>query len=191
MTLVGGQLPVALRAADVRPAQITDVICTHLHSDHVGWLFDHAGQPTFPSATIWFGAGDWDHFVDGPGEMADHITRGFRNSSADLRALDHDQAMAPGVQVMRTPGHTPGHCAVVASSGPNRVLLLGDAITCPFQLDDPAWHSFGDVDPALAHRTRERLWRELEDEHTIGAGAHFPELSFGKVLTRHGRTWSS
>src|SRR5690242_2867120 len=71
---------------------------------------------------------------------------------------------------------------VVISSGQERALLLGDAITCPVQLDEPTWHSMGDVDPALADRTRERLWRELEDQSTIGAGAHFPELQFGRVL---------
>jgi hypothetical protein len=47
----------------------------------------------------------------------------------------------------------------------------------------------GDIDSALADRTRERLWRELEDERTIGTGAHFPELRFGRVLTGTTRRW--
>lgn len=69
---------------------------------------------------------------------------------------------------------------MVLSSGQERALLLGEAITCPLQLDEPAWHSMGDVVPALAARTRERLWRELEDGHTAGTGAHFPECGLGK-----------
>jgi hypothetical protein len=78
---------------------------------------------------------------------------------------------------------------VVLSSGADRALLLGDAITCPIQLDEPTWHSIADVDPALADRTRERLWRELEADRTIGSGAHFPELQFGRVLSGAGRRW--
>jgi hypothetical protein len=79
----------------------------------------------------------------------------------------------------------------VISSGQQRALLLGDAITCPLQLDEPDWHSIGDVDLAMADRTRERMWRELEGEHTIGTGAHFPELRFGRILPGSARRWLS
>ena len=90
---------------------------------------------------------------------------------------------------MQTPGHTPGHLCVVVASGGQRALLLGDAVTCPVQLDEPTWHSIGDVDPELANRTRERLWRELEGKDVTGAGAHFPELRFGRVLKGSGKRW--
>lgn len=58
MLLVGGQLPTGLRALGVRPDDVTDVVCTHLHSDHVGWLFGPDGEPVFPGATVRFGAAD-------------------------------------------------------------------------------------------------------------------------------------
>ena len=61
--LVGGQLMTGLRAIGVLPADIDDVICTHLHSDHCGWLFDTEARPVFPTAGIWFGAPDWQRFV--------------------------------------------------------------------------------------------------------------------------------
>jgi hypothetical protein len=78
---------------------------------------------------------------------------------------------------------------VRSGSGDRRALLLGDAIVCPVQLDEPTWQSIGDVDPGLAARVRERLFRELEDGATLGAGAHFPELRFGRVLAGRGRRW--
>ena len=83
------------------------------------------------------------------------------------------------------------HLCVIVASGGQRAFLLGDAIVCPVQLDEPTWQSIGDVDPALARRVRERLFRELEDPATLGAGAHFPELRFGRVLTGQGRRWFS
>ncbi len=67
------------------------------------------------------------------------------------------------------------------TSGGERLLLLGDAITCPVQLAEPGWRSLGDVDPARADRTRRGLWRELGAERTSGVGAHFPQLARGSV----------
>jgi glyoxylase-like metal-dependent hydrolase (beta-lactamase superfamily II) len=191
LRLVGGQLPTGLRALGTAPADVTDVICTHLHSDHIGWLFDLDGTPAFSRATIWFGAADWPHFVTGPGEMRPHIRAGFHGLSptARLRPIDRDTTVAPGVTAVPAPGHTPGHLCVMVSSGADRALLLGDAITCPVQLNEPTWHSLGDVDPALADRTREQLWHDLSDGHTLGVGAHFPELRFGRVLTGPPRQW--
>jgi glyoxylase-like metal-dependent hydrolase (beta-lactamase superfamily II) len=190
--LVGGQLLVGLRAAGIGTTDITDVVCTHMHGDHVGWLFDLKLRPIFPHATIWFGTGDWQHFIEHDnGLTQDYIRQGFRAHAGDprLRPIDRDTPVAPGITAIQTPGHTPGHLCVVVSSDGQRALLLGDAITCPVQLDESAWHSIGDVDPALADRTRQRLWRELEGEDITGAGSHFPELRFGRVLRGRGKRW--
>ena len=103
-----------------------------------------------------------------------HIRRGFQAADAGrLRPAGSDTAVVPGVDILMTPGHTPGHLSVVVSSGLERALLLGDAIVCPVQLDEPAWSSIGDVDPALARRTRERLFRKLENPGTVGARGPF------------------
>lgn len=114
-----------------------------------------------PGATIWFGAPDWDHFVLTPeARMFDHLRHGLR-AADNLRLVGGDTTVCPGVDLTMTPGHTPGHLCVVVSSGRYRALLLGDAVVCPVQLDEPAWQSIGDVDPVLARRVRERLFRVL------------------------------
>lgn len=189
--LIGGQLLLGLRALGVLPADIDTVVCTHLHADHCGWLFDLEGMPTFPNADIWFGSHDWNHFVNDPDvAMFDHIRHGFRSADgARLHLVDQDTTVAAGVDLMMTPGHTPGHLSVVLSSRQRRAILLGDAIVCPIQLDEPTWQSIGDVDPQLAAQVRERLFRELEGEDVVAAGAHFPELQFGRVLAGDIRRW--
>lgn len=186
MFLVGGQLLTGLRALGVSPGDVTDIVVTHFHTDHVGWLFDLAGRPTFPEARIWFGAAEWDHFVEGPGDMAPHIAAGLRALAGTpcLQPIDHERDVAPGIRLLPAPGHTPGSLAVVveSSDGDERMVLLGDTITVPGQLAEPDWHSMGDVDAELAERTRRELWRLLAAPGTTGVGAHFPELQPGRVV---------
>jgi len=43
----------------------------------------------------------------------------------------------------------------------------------------------------MAARVRTRLFTELEDPSTLGAGAHYPQLQFGRLLTGQGRRWIS
>jgi hypothetical protein len=66
-------------------------------------------------------------------------------------------------------------------------MLLGDAVECPLQLEEPDFYAMSDVDPALAQRTREALWRELEGSDVAVSAAHFPGLQFGRVLKGTGR----
>lgn len=182
MRLTGGWLPGELRRAGITPEEVTDVVCTHLHSDHVGWLFDINATRVFTRATIWFGAADWDHFVTGAGEMDDHIRQGLLATPAPrLHPIDADTTIAPGVTAVPTPGHTPGHLCLVLTSGGRSIWLVGDAITCPIQLAEPTWHSFGDVEPDAAEHARQYLWHELARPHTVGTGAHFPGLQLGQV----------
>lgn len=183
MFLVGGQLPTGLRALGVSTGEIGDVVVTHFHTDHVGWLFDLAGDPTFPNARIWFGAAEWDHFVEGPGDLAPHIQAGFRALAGTprLRPIDRETEVAPGIRLVPAPGHTPGSLTVLVESRDERLILLGDTITIPDQLAEPDWHSMGDVDAELAERSRRALWRLLAEPGSTGVGAHFPELRPGRV----------
>jgi hypothetical protein len=68
-------------------------------------------------------------------------------------------------------------------------VLLGDAVECPVQVEESDFHIISDVDPDLAKRTRETLWRELEGTETLVGAAHFPELQLGRILSGEGRRW--
>ncbi len=186
----GGQLPAGLASAGVAPADIDTVVCTHLHIDHIGWLVDD-GKPYFPNATVRYGSGDWAPFVESPDERdrGRHIMETLQDAGR-LEPIDADMtAICPGITARHTPGHTPGHYGLVLSSGAERAYVLGDAVECPLQLSEPEFHALSDVDPSLAARTRETLWRELEGSPTVMTGAHFPGLAFGRVVTTSGRRW--
>ncbi|MEY2567572.1 MAG: hypothetical protein QOE35_2101 [Actinomycetota bacterium] len=188
----GGKLPSELEAAGVSRDEIDMVVCTHLHLDHTGWLVRDE-QRFFPRATVRFGAPDWEHFVVN-GKSGDMVKDEFELLAAAgcLRPIESDgETIAPGITARAAPGHTLGHYCLVLSSGDERAVLLGDAIACPVQLQEPEWSAISDVDPALAVRTRETLFRELEGTDDVAVASHFPELTFGRVLRGNGkRYWS-
>jgi glyoxylase-like metal-dependent hydrolase (beta-lactamase superfamily II) len=188
----GGGLPAALAAQGVAPDDIDTVVCSHLHIDHIGWLVDHE-SPFFPRATIRYGEADWGRFVDDvePSDRSAVIMQTLA-AAGRLEPMSGDMvAIAPGLTARHTPGHTLGHYCMVVSSGDDRAFLLGDAVECPLQLDEPDFYAISDVDPALAARTRDALWRELEGTPALIGAAHFPGLEFGRVLRGQGKRWVS
>jgi glyoxylase-like metal-dependent hydrolase (beta-lactamase superfamily II) len=100
---------------------------------------------------------------------------------------DHDSTILPGLDTMSTPGHTPGSTTLVLSSGEERIMFLGDVIHCPVQLEEDEWGALFDVDAELAKRTRNALARELEGTNVRMSGAHFPEMTFGRLVRAEGR----
>ena len=181
----GGRLLVELAALGVKPEDVTDVVLTHLHFDHVGWTTHH-GEIVFPRATYRCDQRDWDHFV-GPDPGA---TKKLSPLAGQLETWDANGALFPGIDVLSAPGHTPGSTIVVLSSGTERAMLLGDVVHCPIELVDDEWAGMADVDPALAKATRVALARELEGADVPVAGAHFPGMEFGRLLRGEGqRRW--
>lgn len=189
-----GDFPTQMAATSISPIQITDVVLTHLHLDHYGWLLDVDGRELFPAAKVWVGRADLDHFstvaeggLNTPmRELFDRLVDEGR-----LHLLESQAQVCDEIIVHPAPGHTPGHQIVEVNSEQQRLFLLGDAMNCPEQLTETSWRSVGDVDPPLAHATRAALWTQLEQPHTWGVGSHFPGLIPGSVIAAESRRWAA
>jgi glyoxylase-like metal-dependent hydrolase (beta-lactamase superfamily II) len=180
-----GRLLDELAAIGVSTGDVTDVVLTHLHWDHVGWTTRH-GEIVFENAVYRCDERDWAHFV-GPDEGA---TRKLSPLAGRLEPWRGSGSLLPGIDTLAAPGHTPGSTVIVVSSGSERAMLLGDVVHCPVELLDEEWAGIADVDPALARRTRVALARELEGTDVPVAASHFPGLRFGRLLTGEGgRSW--
>jgi len=182
----GGELLTRLRELGVDPAEITDVVLTHLHPDHYGWATANSGG-FFPNATYRCHALDWEHFVVKSDQALSSFAAALRGLSHRMETWDADGPLFPGIDARLAPGHTPGSTILVLSSGDERGLLLGDVVHCPVELVEDEWASLGDVDPALARRTKLALARELEGQDVPVVGAHFPGMRFGRLLLGEGR----
>ncbi len=190
----GGELLKSFAAVGVDPGEVDTVAYTHLHLDHIGWTSkaakDRERALTFPKARYVIRSAEWKHWAgrnDPAGPSVAEVEDPLRNR-VDL--IDADQSLAPGVTIVSTPGHTPGHSSFVISSGTQRAIILGDVVHCPVQLEEQEWSCAFDVDRALARATRGRLLAELEGSSTVGAGGHFSDFTFGRVMRAQGkRQW--
>jgi glyoxylase-like metal-dependent hydrolase (beta-lactamase superfamily II) len=176
----GGQLPDNLRGYGVTPDDVTDVIFTHLHFDHVGWATTK-GEVVFRNATYRAHAADWAHFVDSP-DAAPGAVRKLSPIKPQLETFSGECTLAPGLNARPAPGHTPGSTIYILSSGTERALLLGDVVHSPIELLEPGWEFAFDVDRATAKDTRRRVTAELLDTGDRAAAAHFPDPQFGRLI---------
>ena len=195
-TAHGGDLMRELALLGIQPGDIDTVFITHLHLDHCGSaaLRDENKQLqiTFPNATYRWTSAEQAYWS---GELPpQQVARRdiFAAVAPRWEAADGGTSLASGVDVYAIPGHTPGHAAVVVSSGAERAFILGDAIACPAQLSEAEWSSAGDVDPKLARAGQEAVLKEAEAGGALLRGSHFPGLSFGRVMRGEGkRYWSA
>ncbi len=181
----GGAMLDSLAGAGLEPGDVTDVVLTHLHFDHVGWVTSK-GSVVFPNAVYRCHAHDWAHFVERD-EADPGAVRKLTPLVPQLELFDTDRSLAPGVDVRHAPGHTPGSVIVVVSDREHRAMLIGDIAHCPAELTEDEWEAAFDVDPEMGRRTREALAAELEGSDVTVAAAHFPGLKFGRLLAGQGR----
>jgi glyoxylase-like metal-dependent hydrolase (beta-lactamase superfamily II) len=114
-----------LAALGLSPDDVELVVYTHLHHDHAGGarLFAHARQAVQRSEHR------WAHAPDGF-QQAIYLASDLEHPEIDWQLLDGDTLLMPGLHLVRTPGHTPGHQSLVLWDVPElgTVVLAGDAV---------------------------------------------------------------
>jgi glyoxylase-like metal-dependent hydrolase (beta-lactamase superfamily II) len=194
----GGPLLDNLRAAGCGPEDIDRIVYTHLHLDHIGWtsrlvsgMTGTRWALTFPHASYTCPRAEWefwaamDHWAGPQPEEHKALLENRIHFSED------GETVAPGVTLMATPGHTPGHSAVVVADGAERLFILGDAVICPVQLTHSEWGAMTEVDAALARKSRDMLIEQLERSDSSAACSHFTDFAFGRLVRAEGkRYWS-
>jgi glyoxylase-like metal-dependent hydrolase (beta-lactamase superfamily II) len=112
--------------------------------------------------------------------LADSVTPVREAGLVDLVETDH--RICDEVNLVPTPGHTPGHVSVRISSLGEEALITGDFMHHPCQIAHPEWSSTADSDPVEARLTRERSLTHLGNTPVLVIGTHFAGRTAGHVV---------
>ncbi|GAA2632380.1 MBL fold metallo-hydrolase [Actinomadura fulvescens] len=203
----GGALLDGLAAEGLSPNDIDTVVFTHLHHDHVGWASDVAPAPGYPRGRVVSGLtfgnarhlvseDEWRHWEDHPGFPGPDAHAAQAPLRGHLGFVNDGDEIAPGVRVLATPGHTPGHLSLIVTDptgrDERRLIVLGDVMHCQVQVSESHWSCRFDLDAEQNSSTREWILKELELPGTMLAAGHFADHVFGRALPpRPRRAWAS
>ena len=180
-----------LAAAGIKPEDVTKIIVTHLHPDHIFGLYKTGtNELIYKNAEIIIGEDEFKFWAD-PAVIAKLPERrkGLAGRiQATLAKWDNvsqvksDQEVAPGIRSVDTPGHTPGHIGFHLSSGNEQLLLLGDLIIVPaLFLENLDWQLAFDFDKDIATTTRKSVIARAVADNLPIAGHHFGFPNSGKI----------
>lgn len=191
------------------PRTINGVICTHLHVDHVGWntrLEKGEWVPTFPNAEYFFVHSEFNHWqdflsdphaediypdeffrdnVDGKAVFTDSVLPVLEAGQAVL--IPADAEIAPGIRLIPSGGHTPGHASIEIESGGEVAAITGDLLHSPFQVTFPEWSSPLDTDMAESAISRIELLKRWENSGALVLGTHFGGKTAGRIIREGSR----
>ncbi|OWU83453.1 metallo-beta-lactamase [Oceanicola sp. 22II-s10i] len=186
-----GKLLTSLDAAGVAPEEITHVVFTHAHPDHLWGLLDDFDDPMFPDAAHYMGRTEWDYWwnpetVETIGaERASFAAGAKRRMEAmedRFEFFDDGEEVLPGVAAVATHGHTPGHMSFEINRGGDPVMIVGDAIgNHHIAFRRPGWLAGSDQDAETGAATRAALIDRVAQDRTMLIGFHFGEGGIGRA----------
>ncbi|MEM7487698.1 MAG: MBL fold metallo-hydrolase [Pseudomonadota bacterium] len=176
--LNAGGITSALEAAGHAPEDVTHVVITHMHGDHIGGLMGEGG-PTFANAEYVTGQAEFDHWSANPNDGFNAMVQPL----AEQFAFVEDGAeIAPGVTAMAMFGHTPGHMGYMLSSGDRSLLITADlANHYVWSLAHPDWEVRFDMDKAAAAAARRQVLGMVASDRIPMLGYHMPFPAMGYV----------
>ena len=193
-----GKLVESLAEAGLEPGDITDVLFTHGHPDHLWGLLDDFDEPLFPDANYYMNRIEWDYWrasdtLEKTPEARQSFVVGAQTRLAVLEdrinLFDYGAEVIPGVEAVDTRGHTQGHTSYMLHDGSQSVLVVGDVLSqAAVSFEKPSWHTGTDHEPETGAATRVKLLDRLTADKSRIIGFHLPHPGLGHV-ERSGDAW--
>jgi glyoxylase-like metal-dependent hydrolase (beta-lactamase superfamily II) len=172
----------ALAEAGIQPGDVTHVVLTHMHGDHIGGMTGDDGAATFGNAVYVTGQAEFDHWAAAGNEGFDAKVRPFAEK---MTFLGDGGAVAPGITGMAAFGHTPGHMIYMLESEGQRLAIAADTANhYVWSLGYPDWEVRFDADKAAAAATRRTVFGMLAADKVPFIGYHMPFPAAGFVEAR-------
>jgi glyoxylase-like metal-dependent hydrolase (beta-lactamase superfamily II) len=188
-----GNIVQNIEAAGYQATDVDTVLVTHMHPDHLCGVTSAEGKAAFPNATLLASQGDADFWLSdkiaaAAPEGAKPLYKMAQDAVAPYKAAEkfrtfkNGDALLPGLSVVPTPGHTPGHTSFLLESKGQNLLIWGDIIhSHAVQMQHPEVSMEFDVDSAQAIKTRKELMEKVAGTGWWIAGAHLPFPGIGHI----------
>lgn len=158
---------------------ITDVICTHLHFDHVGGNTEYVNgkiAPTFPNAKYWMPKENWD-LANSPSEKDQgsfmELDWKVLAENGMINLVSGKEPFLPGIDLVMSYGHTTGQMHPVISDGTNTIMYCGDLIPMAAHIPLP-WVMAYDIMPVKTVEEKRNLLPKVVDENWMLFFEHDP-----------------
>ncbi|WP_164901788.1 MBL fold metallo-hydrolase [Neorhizobium lilium] len=181
----GGRLIEGLAAAGYMPDDISIVVITHMHGDHIGGLMEN-GKPSFTKARYIAGQTEYDFWTDGaragtPAEGNQKaVLANVKPLAEKMTFLKDGGEVVSGITAMLAPGHTPGHLIFNVESQNKRLLVTADTANhYVLSLQRPEWEVRFDMDKAQAAATRKKVFDMVATDRIAFLGYHMPFPAVG------------
>ncbi len=177
----------SIKKAGFEPNDVTDVILTHLHFDHVGGAVQYDKnrnlRPTFPNATYWSNAAHWEWATNpNPREKASFLKENILpiQESGQLKFIDKDSSPFPNIDFIHVDGHTEQMMLPLITHGTQKIIYAADLIPSSFHLPLP-WVMSYDVRPLISMNEKETVLKQAVEENFILLFEHDPRYEAATV----------
>lgn len=189
LTRPDGDLVTQLAAMGVHAEDITLMIDTHLHSDHCSGNTKIAEDgetllPTFPNAEYVVQRREYEDAMH-PNERtrATYFPYNYEPlvKSGQMRLLDGDTDLAPGIRGMVTPGHTPAHMSIRFESKGQHAAFLCDLASYAVHFERLGWMTAYDVEPLRTLETKREWQKWALETNAVVIFPHDPYRPAGRL----------
>jgi glyoxylase-like metal-dependent hydrolase (beta-lactamase superfamily II) len=185
-------LPANMKAAGIDRSQISTILISHFHPDHVWGLMERGtNAAVFPEAELvvnsaeykfWTEPGRFEQLPEGRRQAGERIADVFPTWN-NWRPVETGTEVAPGIQILEAYGHTPGHSVFLVTSGSDQLMVSNDTMYVPALLaPHPEWQGAYDQDGPMAVTTRRKIIDCVIADRMMICGAHFPFPGLGTFV---------
>lgn len=179
------------KAAGFDPKNVSTVVFSHFHGDHINGFRLKDGTAVFPNAEVMVPAAEWAFWMDdarmnaAPDAMKGAfagVRRVFGPVAKDVKQYEGGKEILPGITAIAAPGHTPGHTAFAVASGSGRLMIMSDITSHPaLFVRNPDWSPVFDMDGPQAAATRRRILDMVSADRMQVAFYHAPFPATGYI----------